>query len=311
MGTTVTDPTPMVTVGVPVFNGETFLAESLDSLRRQTVRDIEVIISDNGSTDRSVQIAERFCEQDPRFRLIRHKVNQGGAFNHNFVVDQARAPFFKWGSHDDVCGPTLLERSIEILSQNPDAVLAYSDVQYIDNHGRHLKELRRSLNIESDSPSGRLRHFFEYYTYPREANAIIGVLRTDALKVSGRIGPYPSSDLVLMAELALAGRFVHIPELLFYRRDHRDRSTVVNRTAKEIAMWFDPRNTRWRDEFWWPMLRGYVNSINRASLPPTERLRCFRVLRHWMWRRRRSLAYELFLDIRNGMRELGYRLVGG
>lgn len=290
---------PRVSVGLPVFNGESYLAESLESLRTQTLEQIEVIISDNGSTDGSTAIAEDYCRRDPRFRLIRQSTNKGGAFNHNLLVDHARAPFFKWASHDDVCGGAMLESLADALEANPKAVLAYSDVQYIGADGGMEQCLRRSLQIDDDLPHDRLRQYFRYYSYPKEANAVIGVIRTDVLRRSSRIGSYPSSDLVLMAELALAGEFVHVPEVLFYRRRHSHQSTVENKSARDVALWFDPRNRGWHHAYWWPLVKGYRNAIERSALGGQEKLLCRGELLKWIWRRRRSLCYECYLGIRD------------
>jgi glycosyltransferase involved in cell wall biosynthesis len=290
---------PRISVGLPVFNGERYLAESLESLRTQTLTQIEVIISDNGSTDSTVDIAEDYCRQDSRFRLIRQPTNRGGAFNHNFVIDEARAPYFKWASHDDVCESAMLEKLVDALEANPQAALAYSDVQYIDAEGKAQNCLRRSLQIDHEHPHRRLRQYFRYYAYPKEANAIIGVIRTDVLRNTSRLGAYPSSDLVLMAELALAGRFVHVPEVLFYRRKHSHQSTVENKSARDIAIWFDPRNQAWQSAYWWPLLNGYRLGIRHSSLNGLAKLRCNGELLKWVWRRRRSLGYECYLGIRD------------
>jgi hypothetical protein len=84
---------PRLTLGPPVYNGERFLAASLDALLAQTYSDFELIISDNGSTDRTIEIARHYQSIDPRVRYIRHPQNRGSTFNHNFVIEQSRGEF--------------------------------------------------------------------------------------------------------------------------------------------------------------------------------------------------------------------------
>ena len=94
--------TPRLTLGLPVYNGERFLAQSLDALLAQTYSDFELIISDNGSSDRTSEIAKQYQSVDPRIRYVRHDQNRGSTFNHNFAMGQARGELFKWVSDDDL-----------------------------------------------------------------------------------------------------------------------------------------------------------------------------------------------------------------
>ena len=101
---------PRLTLGLPVYNGERYLAASLDALLAQTFTDFELIISDNGSTDRTGEIARRYAATDPRVHHVHHPRNRGSSFNHNFVVEQGRGEFFKWVSDDDLYAQHLLQR---------------------------------------------------------------------------------------------------------------------------------------------------------------------------------------------------------
>jgi glycosyltransferase involved in cell wall biosynthesis len=93
---------PRLTVGLPVYNGEKYLAESLEALLGQSYEDFELIISDNASTDGTADICRRYGEQDSRIRYVRQSRNIGCAPNHNFVVKEARGELFKWASDDDL-----------------------------------------------------------------------------------------------------------------------------------------------------------------------------------------------------------------
>ena len=126
---------PRLTIGLPVYNGENYLAESLDALLGQTFEDFELIISDNASTDATADICRRYEQLDSRVSYFRQPRNIGLAPNHNFVVEQARGELFKWASDDDLYARDLLERCVEALDENPDVVLAHSWTAMIDGSG--------------------------------------------------------------------------------------------------------------------------------------------------------------------------------
>src|SRR5256886_15254499 len=98
---------PRLSIGLPVYNGEDFLAESLDALLGQSYEDLELIISDNASTDGTADICRRYEKQDSRIRYYRQPRNIGCAPHHNFVIQQARGELIKTASHDDLYGREL------------------------------------------------------------------------------------------------------------------------------------------------------------------------------------------------------------
>jgi glycosyltransferase involved in cell wall biosynthesis len=93
---------PRLTIGLPVYNGENYLAESLEALLGQSYEDFELIISDYASTGGTADLCRRYEKQDSRIRYIRQPYNIGLSPNHNFVVKQARGELFKMASHDDL-----------------------------------------------------------------------------------------------------------------------------------------------------------------------------------------------------------------
>ena len=86
-------PAPTLSVGLPVYNGERYLAESLDALLAQTYADFELIISDNASTDGTAEICREYAARDPRIRYVRQPVNVGAGPNHNLLVPLARGAY--------------------------------------------------------------------------------------------------------------------------------------------------------------------------------------------------------------------------
>ena len=114
---------PHVSVGLPVYNGERYLRQAIESIQSQT--DLELIISDNASTDATEGICREYATRDPRVRYYRSDQNRGAAWNHNRVVELARGEYFKRQCHDDYCDTTFLEKCLAVIHSNPDVVLCY------------------------------------------------------------------------------------------------------------------------------------------------------------------------------------------
>lgn len=117
---------PLVSIGVPVYNGEASLRSALDSILQQSFTDFELIISDNASTDGTKAICQEYASKDQRIRYIRQSENIGAMLNFKFVLDQAQAPYFMWAACDDVRSPDFLEENIRFLDEHIDYVASTS-----------------------------------------------------------------------------------------------------------------------------------------------------------------------------------------
>ncbi|WP_081588053.1 glycosyltransferase family 2 protein [Gloeocapsa sp. PCC 7428] len=93
---------PRISIGMPVYNGEPYLKDAINSILNQTFEDFELIISDNGSTDRTEEICRTIASQDQRVRYYRNEQNLGAGWNFNRVVDLATGEYFRWACHDDI-----------------------------------------------------------------------------------------------------------------------------------------------------------------------------------------------------------------
>ncbi len=140
---------PYVSIGLPVYDGERFLAETLDSLLAQTFEDLELIISDNASTDRTQEICKDYLAKDRRIRYYRNDQNLGAARNYNRVFELSTGKYFKWAAHDDLCASALTERCVEVLDSEPSAVMCYARTIIIDEHGKHQKDFDDFLDLRS------------------------------------------------------------------------------------------------------------------------------------------------------------------
>src|SRR4051812_21445947 len=126
-------------IGLPVYNGENHLRQSIESILAQTWQDFEFIISDNASVDSTPDICREYAERDSRIRYIRQPSNCGLSRNTNFVFEQSTGEYFKWVSHDDIHVPEFLARCVEVLDRSPSAVMVSPRGVIIDGNGQVLR----------------------------------------------------------------------------------------------------------------------------------------------------------------------------
>lgn len=274
------DSRPTVTIGLPVFNGERHLAAAIDSILGQTFTDFELIISDNASTDRTAEICQDYAARDARIRYSRNGRNIGAGPNFNRVFELARGRFFKWAAHDDVLEPEFLECCVAALEGAPDAVLCHTAVREIDEHGEDRPYGHRPMQeMDADRPSQR---FGSAVLGAYSCTEIFGLIRRDAL---GRIPLHRGclgTDRIILAELALHGRFVHVPGKLFAHRDHSGRFVHVALTdrAARIA-WYDPSQAGGEKRHAWSLYRGFFGAVRRSAPNRREGLACLLHLLRW------------------------------
>jgi glycosyltransferase involved in cell wall biosynthesis len=285
--------TPRVSVGVPVYNGENHLRETLDSLLAQNYPDFEIILSDNGSTDGTESICREFAARDSRVRYLREPQNRGAAWNYRRVYEAARGAYFRWSCHDDPTEPDHLGRLVETLdAAPPSVVLAYSRSIHVDGGGAMLgnEEVER-LDTRGLAPHMRLRYLAQRL---RHSSILYGLMRRNALEGTGLLGPFEGSDYVLCAELALKGEFQEIPDFLFYKRIHPGMSRQAQTTQQTVAQWFDTTSNR---RFYVPRLRvmwGVARAVQHAPLGKVEKARAlWAIPRYWGRRFWRLIVKEL------------------
>jgi len=274
---------PRVSIGLPVYNGEQYLAEEIDSLLAQTFSDFELIISDNASTDRTEEICRRYAEKDSRITYFRSTVNRGAAINFNRVFELAHGEYFKWAAHDDRCKPEFLEKCVAVLDRDPSVVLCFTGIEFIDGNGLKLKEDRYPVDLSTVTR----RDLFRFYaTGGHIPNEFFGLIRTKILRESPLVGGYVGSDFVMLGLLALNGRFHQVPEVLFQHREHPQRSTLVSSDSEAFTQWYDSsKSGRFAMPFWRRIFEN-TKSVIVAPLQPREKLVClWDICRSAYWNR--------------------------
>lgn len=273
---------PRLTIGMPVYNGERFLAEALDSLLSQTFSEFELVISDNASTDRTQEICLAYAKGDKRVRYERLDQNLGAVKNYNRLFERSTSEYFKWAAHDDLCEATYVEKCIQILDQDPSVVLCYAQTALIDARGNFIRNYPDNLDLRFEKPHLRFREFHKLYRYFHSCNPIFGVIRSDTLSQTELFNSVVSTDMILLGELVLLGKFYEIPEPLFYRRDHKGASVRAYPEYRDRIAWIDPKLKGTLQLTKWRWLSYYINSVRRVPMDAREKLLCSLQMAQWI-----------------------------
>ncbi len=281
--------TPRLSIGLPVFNGERYLSQALDSILAQSFPDFEVIVSDNASTDASVSIVETYMARDGRISLFKNSPNRGAAWNYNFVFSQARGEYFKWAAHDDLLQPTFLEKCVDILDQDPSVVLVHPKTKIIDENSQVIGSYETRMDTTGQLPSQR---FHDLVLTRHPCTAAFGVSRRNILQKTPLIASYVGSDRVLLAEMGLYGRLIELPDYLFYRRDHPGAS-IRRFNPYERQAWFDQKGGQRVSFPTWRIGWEYFRAVNRVPIGLHEKIACYRLLAFWLRWDRKRLTHDL------------------
>lgn len=273
--------TPRISIGLPICNGERYLPEVFKCLLGQTFTDLEVVVCDNASSDRTGEIAQDFAGRDPRVRYVRNPTNIGANRNYNLAMDLARGHYFKLGSDDDLLDPTYVEKTAAVLDADAGVSLAHSAVRYIDDEGVPLifdAERQRYVDrsghtsIEPPDPNcatdpDPVQRFHAVLRRSTTSHFALGLLRMDVLRRTAGFGLYYSADRAFLAEMALYGRFADTPEVLFHKREHRKNSRSL--TPEEKLRWAGQMRASRSAEY-----RHLLRIIWNSPLGRWDKIRC-------------------------------------
>lgn len=272
---------PRVNIGMPVYNGEAFVAAAIESLLAQTYTEFELIISDNASTDRTEAICRDFAARDPRVRYHRLDKNLGAVPNFNRVFELSDAEFFKWAAADDVCAPTFLERCVQLLQRDPFAVWVHTQSTHIDAHGRLLTEADAVDVTYTTRNCGSVQRRFRGVVFGGGGCLdSYGLIRSAVIRKTKLILPHFGAEKVFIAELALHGAYREVPETLFFPRVH-DGGAGSLETAEEQQAYMNTGGGRSQ----WTRLKllsGYLRAVLRSPLTLGERVRCLGVVTQYL-----------------------------
>lgn len=259
-----TDHGPLVSIGLPVYNGELFVARALESVLAQDFADFEIVICDNASQDRTAEICTAYAERDSRVRLYRNLQNIGLAGNFNRTFELSHGKYFKWAAHDDWHAPESLRLTVALLEANPTAVACSTGVAIVDEHGTEFDRWVPSVDLLAP---GRRARFHRLIWTLGETHLLYGLLRSSALRQTPLMQSFLASDRTLLAELSLLGPIVHTPEVLhFYTVSATARRNYVP------SITYDPRNRGKLPLRTWRLIYKHLGIVWRSKLRPHEKV---------------------------------------
>lgn len=226
-----------VTLAMPVFNGERYISAAIESILAQDYPEIELVISDNSSTDATQAICADFARQDKRVRYSRNVRNLGAAPNYNRGFELATGEYLKWCAHDDVISPGYVSACVASLEADPDATLAFGRTICIDPDGNPTagEDVNETPPILDGNPARRL---WLALSECGTCFPIFGVFRMDFLRRSTLHRSYYGSDRALVAEAALLGKVLLAEDAVMFNREHPSRS---------IRLTDHGERSRWQD----------------------------------------------------------------
>jgi len=233
----------LVSIGMPVYNGENYIREALESLLNQDYDNFEIVISDNASEDSTSTICENYCGKDRRIKYFKNSKNLGPELNFQRVLDLSVGEYFMWASHDDIWSSNYVSTLVEALKLNKSCVLAYSSLHNVDNSGSLIREFP-SINLLSENTDivNRLERLLWFEESQGKANLLYGIIRTNILKIIGTktwnsYGNW-GSDYLLIFNIALYGDFIYVPNANFYKRLTEGKSVSTIEYFKSLHGYF-------------------------------------------------------------------------
>lgn len=216
----------LITIGMPVRNEARFIAQALDSLVVQAQGNLELLISDNASTDATPDICREYASRYPFIRFNRFEDNVGAMENFHFVLREARGEYFMWASGHDLWDADFASQCGSMLDRFPGAVLAFGCTRWVDADGQPYPKSTGWSDTRGTSPIGRYCMVFW-----GNMNPILALMRTEVLR-SQQIENITGMDFVLLLGMALRGDFVHAPGTNWYRREFRRENTYTAKLAR-------------------------------------------------------------------------------
>lgn len=214
---------PLVSVCIPAYNNEDYIAETMASVLRQTYENIELIVVDDCSTDGTYAAAKSVC--DPRVKIFKNEKNLGMSGNWNRCLSLCSGEYMKLLCADDLLHPTLIGREVAAMERYPEALLVQTDTQFVDNDGGNAGYYRRYFR--SGLVDGKKASRFSVFTRDYLGAPLANLIRRSALEVCGG---FDSSfvyiiDYDFFMSIANSGKIYIIHEPLNYFRIRYDSNT--------------------------------------------------------------------------------------
>ncbi|MCP4107164.1 MAG: glycosyltransferase family 2 protein [Desulfobacteraceae bacterium] len=224
---------PLVSIGMTAYNGEEYIAQTLESLLAQDYTDFELLICDDASTDCTCEIILAYAQKDSRIHFHRNQKNIGQVSAWNQVARLASGKYFKWASDHDCYDPRFISKCLEVFTSDPEIVLVYSLTQLIDMDETPLGIMYDRFDTR------RLKVIPRYKILAREigvCNMMYGLIRREVLMKTPLFRNMIGPDNLIVTELSLYGTFAQIQEPLYIRRQNRSFESLEQMRERHLRV---------------------------------------------------------------------------
>jgi glycosyltransferase involved in cell wall biosynthesis len=208
---------PLVSIGLPVFNGAPSVRTAIESLLAQTYPHFELIISDNASTDATGRICQELAAHDGRIRYQRNPANLGAIANFHRVVHLARGAFFMWAAHDDWWDPEFIEANLKALCQDRTVIGCISKVQFEDANSLLWRTLWGRYGTGPLMGSVR-SNLLRYLWHPGTNSRVYALYRRAVLLQCLEPISYWAGDTTFVVKTLRFGKYQEVNRCLLRRR---------------------------------------------------------------------------------------------
>jgi glycosyltransferase involved in cell wall biosynthesis len=256
---------PLVSIGIPVYNGERSINQALDALRAQTYDNLELVISDNASTDSTGEICREYAAKDRRIKYFRNPVNVGLYENFRRVVTLATGEFFMWAAADDLKPPTAVEHCVQAILGNERAVTAHGIILIRTTDGKESAEHPNEIQLTDASAATRIRNF----TYGLRHHGMFFCLHRRAALLQARLGNHLGQDYLLCLQMCLLGAIEHtpVPVIIYQERGRRPSTNLMYDEVPMTLSHLVTANKIYRRKCWTVLILGcyYLATTGQVS----------------------------------------------
>lgn len=224
---------PKVSIGLPTYNGGRKILKAVTSIFSQDFDNVEIIISDNCSTDDTEEICSGLAQRHPDIiKYYRQPVNRGVTANYSFVLEKATGDYFCWIADDDTLAQGILRKYVDFLVANPEYALVSGQVKYWQ--GSKLVLVEKDLTLENTSPYLRVVNYYFKVMYGAMVYGLMNRRLAQSIPLRNRIG----DDWHFVASVAFTGKIKHL-DVHGYNKKFGGVSINMKNYAKVIgASWF-------------------------------------------------------------------------
>jgi hypothetical protein len=262
---------PLVSIGVPVYNGGPFIRQALNSLSDQTYRNVEIVISDNGSTDETARICREFAAKDSRVRYYRNCTTIDLYANFRRVLELSSGDYFMWNAADDTRPLSAVETCVGVLIKNPSAVMAHGPVLIRTPGSDKLVEISNEMDLSSRKSADRVRCF----TNRLQHNAILYGLYVRSALIKVSLKSYSlGADYLLALQMCSLGpaEYVRSP-IIVYRQKRTPHTSPLAGLRLQLSKLVDVRGGL-RRKGWVMLLLGCCYLIKMPGPAWKDKVHC-------------------------------------